>query len=285
MSQDSLKPTAIHSEYKIDAHPNDDYILSDHGISRVMTSDTHIQLGNMTFHRDDFRRAFEGSLNTGYSPAPSRKFANPVPIGVASFSLSLFVLSLVNAGARGVTNAKGAVGLCLFYAGFIELIAGIWCIVIENTWAATLLSSFAGFWIANGLFLVDAWGMVSSYDKKDFASMNGFFLLGWLIFSTMMWTFTFKSTWVLFTMMFMVVLTVALLCGAAFAGYYAASASAALTKAGGIVGLITSFIGWYVTYEGIATKENAYFLPPVLLMPSAVIGPPAKASNAGDEQV
>lgn len=273
MSDESLKPTASNSEYQIRPHPNHDFTTSTHGIARIQTSDTHVQFGDMTFHKDDFRRAFEGYLNTGYSAAPSRKFGNPVPVGVASFSLSLFVLSLVNVGARGVTNGAGVAGLCLFYAGFIELCAGIWCIVIENTWAATLLCSFAGFWAANGLFLVDAWGMISSYDKKDLGSMQGFFLLGWAIFSVMMWSMTFRSTWVLCTMMFFVCFTVILLCAGNFSLYYYPTASANLIKAGGVVGLITSFIGWYVVYEGIATKENSFFVPPVFLMPGAITGP------------
>lgn len=146
MSDQNLKTTSSEEEYKIHAHPNHDFVTTAHGLARVYTSDTHVQLGEMTFHKDDFMRAFEGYLNPGYSPAPSRRFANPVPVGVAGFSLTLFVLSLVNVGARHLPNAKGVAGLCFVYAGIIELISGVWCIVIENTWAATLLCGFSAFW-------------------------------------------------------------------------------------------------------------------------------------------
>lgn len=280
MSDDFSKPEVTNHEYHIKAHPNHDFITTTHGISRIQTSDTHVQLGDMTFHKDEFRRAFEGYLNPGFTSAPSRKFANPVPLGVASFALSLFVLSLVNAGARGLTNAKATAGLCLFYAGFIELCAAMWCVVIENTWAATLLGSFAGFWISYGLLLVDAWGIVSSYNAEDLASMQAFYLLAWLIFAFMMWLFTFKSTWVLFTMMLCVWFTLFLLCCAQFTITSHPTIGAHFAKGGGVVGIITSFIGWFVVYEGIATRENAMFIPPVFLMPGAVTG-----SSKADENV
>lgn len=262
-------------EYHIEKHPNHDFIAGTHGIARILTSDTHVQMGGMTFHRDEFMRAFEGYLNPGLTTAPSRKFANPMPLGVASFSLSLFVVSLVNVQARGVTNPIGVAGLCFFYAGLIELLAGMWCIVMENAWAATLLSSFAGFWLSYGLFITDTFGIASSYTEPgELNSMLGFFLLGFTIFSGIMWSLTFRSTWVLFTMMFFVLLTHILLTSAQFTAFAHPSTSLGLTKAGGVVGIITSFIGWFIVYEGLATKENSLWVPPVLLMPTAALGKP-----------
>lgn len=280
MSSDPKSATSSTEEYHIERHPNHDFMTTSHGISRILTSDTHVQMGELTFQKDDFLRAFEGYLNPGLSSAPSRRFANPVPLGVASFALSLFVVSLTNCHARGVTNAAGAAGLCLFYAGFIELCAGMWCIVLENAWAATLLSSFAGFWMSYGLFLIDGFGIVSAYtDPNDLYNMLGFYLLGWTIFATLMWSMTFRSTWVLFSMMFFVVLTLILLCAGNFTMTANAVRGTSVIKAGGYVGVITSIIGWYVVYEALATKENSLFVPPVLLMPTTVLGRQRKSDE------
>lgn len=156
MSDTKLQFSTSEEEYKISNHPNHDFVTTSHGLARVHTSDTHVQLGEMTFQKEDFMRAFEGYLNPGYSPAPSRRLANPIPIGVAGFSLSLFVLSLVNVGARDLPSAKGVAALAFLYAGLMEFVAGIWCIMIENAWAATLLTSFSAFWyvfISFNLFL------------------------------------------------------------------------------------------------------------------------------------
>lgn len=267
------EPTDSFQEYQIESHPNTDYITTTHGISRVLTSQTHVQLGDLTFHRDDFMRAFEGYLNPGFTSAPTHKFGNPVPFGVLSFSVSLLVLSLVNCQARGVTNANGTVGLCFFYAGFIELCAGMWCIVLENTWAATLLTSFAGFWFSKGIFLIDAWGIMSSFETPDeLHNFLGFFVMGFSVLAVVMWMLTFKSTWVLFTMMCFVVLTFITTAASELAFTSSQTAFINLTKASGYFGIITACFGFYIAYEGMATKENALFVPPVLLMPSTVTG-------------
>lgn len=285
MSSDEQKATSSIEEFQIDPNPHHDFIATTHGISRVRTSDTHVQFGGLTFERDEFMRAFEGYLNPGFAPRPSRKFGNPVPLGVAAFSMSLFVVSLVNTGARGAGNGALAAGICLFYSGLIELIAGIWCIVIENTWAATLITSFSGFWISYGLILIDGFGMVSAYKEtpEQLQAVLGFYLVGWTIFSGIMWSFTFRSTWVLFLLMFFVVIILSLLAAGQFLALTHATVSGNCIKAGGVIGVFTALIGWYIVYEGIATNENTFFVPPVLLMPTTVLGRKKKPAAPGDQ--
>ena len=258
-----------HTEYEPGVSHHHDYKVGTHGISRIQTSDSHIHIGDMKFERQEFNRAFEGYLNPGYSPAPSRRFANPVPIGVAGFSLTLFVLSLVNIGARGASNPAALAGLMWFYAGAIELLAGMWCIVVEATWAAVLLSSFAGFWISYGCIVIDVFGVATAYGENTH-NLLGLWLLGWTFFATMMWLMTLKSTWPLCVLMLFVVLTLLCLCIAQFISVSAPTGSLHMPRAGGYCGLFTSLLGWFVMYEGICSKENSIWVPPVLLMPGAV---------------
>lgn len=266
---------SIDKDHEVPIHLNahHDYKIDTHGISRIMTSNSHVKIGDITFERGEFYRAFEGYLNPGLSHAPSRKFANPVPIGVASFSLTLFCVSLVNINARGAHNPAALAGLMLFYAGFIELLSGMWCIVIEATWAATLLSSFAGFWIGFGCIVTDAFGVASLYVKEGRGTYNdllGFWILAWAIFTLMMWFITLRSTWPMCIMVFLVVLTLVMLSASEFTVASAPIASLHLKRAGGYFGLFASLIAWFVLYEGLCTPENAYWVPPVLLMPGAV---------------
>lgn len=269
-------------EYHIDPHPQKDFIASSHGICRVVTSDTHVQLGDMTFDRNDFMRAFEGSLNPGLAPQPTRKFANPVPLGVSAFCLSLFVVSLVNLETRGTSNAQAAFGLLLFYSGLIELLAGMWCIAMENAWGGTLITAFSGFWLSYGLVMIDAFGIVSSYgeDTSQFYNVMGFYMVGWTIFAFIMFLMTFRSTWVLFGLMFFVVITFILLAAAQFTAASGLLKTVSnLSKGAGVFGLLASFFGWYIVYEGLANNENALFVPPVLLMPTSIIGVKKKSDE------
>ena len=257
---DDYVPNSDHHDYKIGGP---------HGISRIETSDTHVHIGDMKFERQEFNRAFEGYLNPGFSAAPSRKFANPVPIGVSGFALTLFCLSLVNIGARGASNPAALAGLMWFYAGVIELLAGMWCIAIEATWAATLLSSFAGFWIGYGCIVVDVFGIAAVYGTETH-NLLAMWLLGWTIFAFLMWLTTLKSTWPLCVLIFFVFLTLLTLCCAQFVAASDPTSSGHLVKTGGYIGLITSIMAWFVMYEGICSKDNSYWIPPVLLMPGAV---------------
>jgi succinate-acetate transporter protein len=261
------------NEIPIHLNPHHDYKISPNGISRIMTTNSHVMMGEITFERGEFFRAFEGYLNPGLTRAPSRKFGNPVPIGVASFAMTLFCVSLVNISARGVTSPAGFAGLMLFYAGFIELLSGMWCFVMEATWAATLLSSFAGFWIGYGCIAIDVFGVVSAYTKQGRGTYNdflGFWILAWAIFTFMMWLTTLRSTWPMCIMVLLVVLTLIMLSASEFTAAVAPVTSVHLKHAGGYFGLITSVIAWFVLYEGLCTPENSYWVPPVLLMPGAI---------------
>jgi len=260
------------NESPILLNPHHDYKIHHDGITRINTTNSHVMIGDISFERGEFVRAFEGYLNPGLARAPSRKFANPVPIGVASFAMTLFCVSLTNIGARGVSNPAGFAGLMLFYAGAIELLSGMWCFVMEATWAATLLSSFAAFWLGYGCISLDVFQVVSNYTEGQGTYNNflGFWILAWAIFTSMMWITTLRSTWPMCVMVLLVVLTLIMLCASEFTAVAAPVASVHLKQAGGYFGLITSVIAWFVLYEGLCTPENSYWVPPVLLLPSAV---------------
>lgn len=52
--------------------------------------------------------------------------ANPGPLGLCGFALTLFVLSAVNAGIAPAAATPVVIGLALFYGGFILILAGMW---------------------------------------------------------------------------------------------------------------------------------------------------------------
>lgn len=135
-------------------------------IQEIYTDRDFITLGSSTFRRRDLLNALDRddeSEERYARPAPPHQFANPVPLGLASFSLSALVLSLINANVRGVTDGKWALSLFLFFGGAIELFAGLLCFVIGDTYAMTVFSSFGGFWICYGYGLTDTDNLVSGY--------------------------------------------------------------------------------------------------------------------------
>ncbi|KAL8364831.1 hypothetical protein RB595_003892 [Gaeumannomyces hyphopodioides] len=93
--------------------------------------------------------AFGGEFQPGlFRPADDRRFGNPAPLGLSAFALTTFVLSAVNLGAGGLSVPDIAVPLALGYGGLVQLLAGMWEMAVGNTFGATALSSYGGFWVA-----------------------------------------------------------------------------------------------------------------------------------------
>ncbi|KAI1326174.1 GPR1/FUN34/yaaH family-domain-containing protein [Xylariaceae sp. FL0255] len=228
--------------------------------------------GNPQFsaHNDGGRlAAFGGEFQPGlYRPIENRKFANPAPLGLCGFALTTFVLSLVNLQARDVTSPNIVLSLAYAYGGLCQLLAGMWEMAVGNTFGATALSSYGGFWIAYGIALTPAFDALSQYSAKDEASALGFFLIGWFIFTFILVLCSIKST-VMFSLLF-IWLDLAFLF-LALAEFVAANGhpkiSLGLQKAGGVFGILSAFWAWYNAFAGIADTSNSFFIAPVIHLP------------------
>lgn len=242
-------------------------VKSNDSLQRIYTSGTnneYIYIGRQKFLRDDLIGAFGGSLNPGLAAPSSHKFANPAPLGLSGFGLTTFVLSMFNAHAQGVEIPNVVVGLAMFYGGLVQLIAGIWEIALENTFGGTALCSFGGFWLSFGSVYIPWFGILDAYkDRPDeLANAMGIYLLGWSIFTYGLCLCTMKSTLMLFSLYFFLALTFLLLSIGQF------TQNGKVIKAGGIVGVIVSFIAFYLAYAGLATKHNAYITVHTVALPT-----------------
>lgn len=224
-----------------------------------------VHLGDRTYRRADLANAFAGELNPGIHLRAPPNLANPVPLGLASFSYCCLVLSLINAQVRGVTNNAVLVGGSFFFGGAIELFAGLLCYPIGNTYALTVFGAYGGFWISYGCIQLDQFGIAAAYADAPTMYQNavGFYLTGWLVFTTLMLCCTLKSTWGLFLLFFFLEVTFFLLVIGTFIG------SDRVTIAGGYFGIFSSLAGWYSLYSGVADETNSYFPIKAYFMPNA----------------
>jgi uncharacterized protein len=63
--------------------------------------------------------------------------ADPAALGLAAFALSTMVLSFINAGILPAADAPVALALALAYGGLVQLLAGMWAFVKNDTFAAS----------------------------------------------------------------------------------------------------------------------------------------------------
>nr|POE65725.1 acetate permease a [Quercus suber] len=222
-------------------------------------------------------QAFGGELQPGlYRSTEQRKFGNPAPLGLSAFALTTFVLSLINLGTRGITGPSLVIGAAFAYGGLVQLLAGMWEMAVGNTFGATALSSYGGFWIATAIILTPGGFNIESQlsttladgstDSSAFADSFGLYLMGWFIFTFLLVICTLRST-VAFFLLFFLLDMAFLFLGIGYLLNDAGTPDGALIKAGGAFGILAAFAAWYNALAGIADSGNSFFLIPVAHFP------------------
>ena len=151
---------------------------------------------------------------------------------------------------------------------------------VGNTFGATALSSYGGFWIAFGIILTPGGFAIESsietaQDAAAFRNSFGFFLMvglilifqlgvahdlflsqGWFIFTFILLLATLRSTVAFFCLFFTLDMAFLLL-GIAYLHPNAAGAvNTPIEKAGGFFALLAAFLAWYNALAGILDDGN-----------------------------
>src|SRR5258706_12719646 len=194
------------------------------------------------------------------SAAPA--VANPAPLGLSAFALTTFVLSSSNAGfifPKATAGGAVVIGLALFYGGLVQLIAGIQEFRAGNAFGATAFCSYGGFWMALGFVLLPPTGILAALTaEKAVASGLTAFLLGWTIFTVMMFLGTFRSSGALMAVFAFLSLAFAAL---TIGGGVTTSGSDGTTglMIGGLLGIVTALLSGYTVLSGVFPATKVQF--------------------------
>ncbi len=244
---------------------------SDHNdnvpLSQIKTSgpnNEYVHIAGEKFHRDQFVEAFAGTLVPGHQKAPAYEFANSVPLGLFSHSVSVTTLCLINIQARSVTTPNIVVGLGFFYAGAVMFSCAMWEIARNNCFGATVLGSFAGFWLSYAAILTPSFQIQTAYaTTQEFNNALGFYLMCWTFFVFCICLTTVKSTYVFFAFFVCIFMLFFLLTIGTFIGHVG------VTKASAVFGIMSGFLGFYNAYAGLADPYNSYFVIHPIAMPNS----------------
>ncbi|KAL1957627.1 hypothetical protein VTO42DRAFT_5738 [Malbranchea cinnamomea] len=229
--------------------------------------------------------AFGGSFHTpNYPPPPQpRKFANPAPLGLSAFALTTFVLSLINMEARGITTPNLVLASAFGYGGLVQLLAGMWEMAVGNTFGATALSSYGGFWISYAIIYTPGFGIITSTTasetKTGLNAVVGFWLIGWWIFTTIMLILTLKTSVIFFLLFFTLDLAFLFLAIGHFIQQDPGVNHKGLIKTGGFFGLLAAFLAWYTALAGIAENSNSFIKFPLFPFPWGSQAPKRKTER------
>ncbi|ETI28979.1 hypothetical protein G647_01431 [Cladophialophora carrionii CBS 160.54] len=241
-------------------------------------------LAHMRTNNDATLPAFGGEFQPGlYKGVEGRKFANPAPLGLCAFALTTFVLSLINLGARNVEVPSIIISLAFGYGGLVQLLAGMWEMAVGNTFGATALSSYGGFWISFAIILTPGGFAIEStiieeQNSKALYDCLGFYLMGWFIFTFLLLLCTLKST-VAFFLLFFTLDLAFLMLACSYLVLESGEPHVGLHRAGGAFGILAAFLAWYNALAGIADTSNSFFIVPVVHFPWSEKGKQRREEN------
>lgn len=213
-----------------------------------------------------------GSDHSGSDPVTVRsavplsaRLADPVPVGLAGFGLTTFMLSMIEVGAISKSALPVVLGSALAYGGILQLLAGMWAFVRHNTFAAVALGSYGAFWISYWALNTFYLGKIPGGEQN---SALGLFLISWAVFSFYMWVVSFRVN--LGVMLVFLTLWPAYL----LLGLGTVNASAGLIHIGGAFGIATALLAWYVSFAETLHNTIGKPLAPLVPFGSKVVDEP-----------
>ena len=193
------------------------------------------------------------------APTTALPVADPAPLGLAAFALTTVMLSGHNAN---FIPDIAWVGLALFYGGLVQLTAGMWEFRNRNAFGSTAFSTYGGFWLSLGIFvvLVETTKLGTGLKGNDVANALAWFLLSFAFFNTYMMLWSLRINLAVFAVFLTLEVTEILLAigfwVAAHRGVAPAGADVGWIRAGGWAGVVTAATAWYASAALVLAAMN-----------------------------
>jgi hypothetical protein len=175
--------------------------------------------------------------------------ADPAPLGLAGFALTTFLLSGHN--ASWIPDLIW-VGPAIFYGGMAQFAAGMWEFRNRNVFGATAFSTYGGFWMGLGLFIILGVGngnWLKGYTGGDLTNALAWYLFAFAVFNFYMLIGALRVNTAVFAVFLTLQITEVLL----VIGFFNVSHGGTewWLHAGGWAGIVTAGVAWYTSAAGV----------------------------------
>jgi len=200
------------------------------------------------------------SERSGITVVESTPAADPAALGLAGFALTTFLLSGHNAS---FIPDLIWVGFALFYGGLAQFCAGMWEFRNRNVFGATAFSTYGGFWMGIGVFVVlaETTGFLHGYKAGDITNALGWFILSFAIFNTYMLIGSMRVNTAVFVVFLTLEVTEILLAVGNF--NLSHGGSPWWLHAGGWAGIVTAAAAWYTSAAVVWNNQAGRTVLPV----------------------
>jgi succinate-acetate transporter protein len=185
----------------------------------------------------------------GVQVVESTPAADPAPLGLAGFALTTFLLSGHN--ASWIPDLIW-IGPAIFYGGLAQFCAGMWEFRNRNVFGATAFSTYGGFWMGLGLFIILGVGngkFFAGYSGGDLTNALAWYLFAFAVFNFYMLIGATRVN----TAVFLVFLTLQITEVVLVIGFFNLSHGGTpwWLHAGGWCGIVTAAVAWYTSSAGV----------------------------------
>ena len=174
--------------------------------------------------------------------------ADPAPLGLAGFALTTFLLSGHN--ASWIPDLIW-VGPAIFYGGLAQLLAGMWEFRNRNVFGATAFSTYGGFWMGLGLFIILGVNgkFFGGFAGGDLTNALAWYLFAFAIFNTYMLIGSMRVNMAVFLVFLFLEITEIVL----VIGFFNLSHGGTewWLHFGGWCGIATAAMAWYTSAAGV----------------------------------
>jgi succinate-acetate transporter protein len=175
--------------------------------------------------------------------------ADPAPLGLAGFALTTFLLSGYN--ASWIPDLIW-IGPAIFYGGVAQFAAGMWEFRNRNVFGATAFSTYGGFWMGLGLFVILAHttSFIPTTPAYQLTNALAWFLFAFAVFNFYMLLGSMRVNMAVFGVFLTLQVTEVLL----VIGFFRLSHDPTATwvlHAGGWAGIATAAVAWYASAAGV----------------------------------
>ena len=186
--------------------------------------------------------------------------ADPAPLGLAGFALTTFLLSGHN--ASWIPDLIW-VGPALFYGGMAQFLAGMWEFRNRNVFGATAFSTYGGFWMGLGIFVVfaETTKFLGGFGGGDLTNSLAWFLFAFAVFNTYMLIGSMRVNLAVFGVFLTLEITEILLVIAFFNLSHGGGEGWLHTA--GWVGIVTAAVAWYTSAAGVLNGVAGKVVLPV----------------------
>jgi succinate-acetate transporter protein len=162
--------------------------------------------------------------------------ANAVPVGVAGFALTTFMLGMYTSDRFPAAGAVAVLAVALFYGGLTQFIAGFFALAKGDLFPAAFMTSYGAFWftyVAMVLYVLPHAGAAASPALAIYLAL-------WTVITVVYTVCTLATNWTVFVAF--IVFDIALI----LVTIGSASGIKGVTEAGGYAEMLLAALAWYI---------------------------------------